>query len=78
MVLYRITLVPLGGELQKAYPGLLTSFYTDDAAFDGSLRLSDQLLKMLLERGPDRGYFQDPDKSIFISESTYQEEVAKQ
>ena len=36
MVLYGITLVPLAEELQSADPGLLSPFYTDGAAFDGS------------------------------------------
>ena len=36
MVLYRITLVHLAEELRAADPGLLSLFYADDAAFDGS------------------------------------------
>ena len=36
MVLYRITLVPLAEELRAADPGLLSPFYEDDAAFNGS------------------------------------------
>ena len=36
MVLYRITLVTLTEELRAADPGLLSPFYADDAAFDGS------------------------------------------
>ena len=33
---------------------------------------------MLLERGPDRGYFSEPPKSLFIAKSPDQEEAAKQ
>ena len=51
MVLYRITLVPLAEELRAADPGLLSPFYTDDAAFNGSERRSAQLLKLLMKRG---------------------------
>ena len=36
MVLYWITLVPLAEEPRAADPGLLSPFYTDDVAFDGS------------------------------------------
>ena len=62
MVLYGITLVPLAEELRAADPGLLFPFYADDAAFDGSARRSAQLLKLLMRRGTDRGYFPDPTK----------------
>ena len=60
MVLYGITLVPLAKEFRTADPGLLSPFYADDAAFDGSARRSTQLLKMLMKRGTDQGYFPKP------------------
>ena len=66
MVLYGITLVPLSEELRAADPGLLFPFYADDAAFDGSAQQSAQLLKLLMKRGPDRGYFPELAKSLFI------------
>ena len=66
MVLYRINLVPLAEELQAADPGLLSHFYANDAAFDGSARRSAQLLKLLMKRGTDRGYSPKPAKSLFI------------
>ena len=77
MVLYRITLVPLAEELQAADLGLLSPFYVDDVAFDGSARRSAQLLKLLMKRGPNRGYFPEPAKSLFISDTLGQEEAAK-
>ena len=77
MVLYRITLVPLAEELRAADPGLFSPFYTDDAAFDGSARRSTQLLKLLMKRGPDRVYFPNPAKYLFISDTRGQEEAAK-
>ena len=55
MVLYGITLVPLAEELRAAEPGLLSLFYEDDVAFDGSARRSAQLLKLLIKRGMDQG-----------------------
>ena len=77
MVLCGITLIPLAEELRAADPGILSPFYVDDAAFGGSERRSAQLLKLLMKRGPDRGYFPDPAKSLFISDNPGQEEVAK-
>ena len=77
MVLYGITLFPLSEELRAADPGLLSLFYADDADFDGLARRSAQLLKMLMKRGSDRGYFPDPAKSLFISDTPGQEEAAK-
>ena len=73
MILYGITLVPLTEELRAADPGLLSSFYADDAAFDSSVRRSAQLLKLLLKRGPDRGYFPERAKYLFISDTPEQE-----
>ena len=77
MVLYNITLVPLAEELRAADLGLLSRFYADDVAFDGSAQRSAQLLKLLMTRGADRGYFTEPDKSLFISDTPGQEEAAK-
>ena len=57
MVLYGITLVPLVEDLRAAYPGLLSLFYTDDGAFDGSARRITHLLKLLMKRGDGPGIF---------------------
>ena len=51
MVLYGVTLTPLSEELRAADPGLLSPFYADDAAFDGSAQKSAQILKLLMKRG---------------------------
>ena len=77
MVLYGINLSPLSEELQAADPGLLSTFYADDAAFDGLARRSAQPLKLLTKRGPDQGYFPEPAKSLFISDIPGQDEAAK-
>ena len=66
MVLYGITLVPLDEELRAADTGLLSTFYADDAAFDSSELKSAHILKLLIKRGPDRGYFPEPEKYLFI------------
>ena len=75
--MYGITLAPLEEKLRTADPGLLSPFYADDAAFVGSARCIPQLLKLLMRRGPGRGYFPDPDKSLFISDNLGQEAAAK-
>ena len=54
MVLYRITLVPLVEELRAVDIGLLSLFYADDAAFDGSAQRRAQLFKLLMKRGRTR------------------------
>ena len=77
MILYGITLTPLAEELRMVDPGLLSPFYADDAAFDGSARRSAQLLNLLMKRGPYRGYFPELAKSLFISDNPGQEEAAK-
>ena len=68
---------PLAEELRAADPGLLSPFYADDAAFNGSARRSAQLLKLLMRRGPDQGYFPDPAKPLFISDTPGQEAAEK-
>ena len=77
MVLYGITLVSLAEELRAADTGLLSPFYNDDGVFDGLARQSAQLLNLLMKRGPDRGYFPDWDKSLFVSDTPGQEEAEK-
>ena len=77
MVLYGITLAPLSKELRVADLWLFSPFYADDAAFDGSERRSAQLLKLLMKMGPHRGYFPEPAKYLFISDTPGQKEAAK-
>ena len=77
MVLDGIILVHIAKELRAEDPGILYPFYADDAAFESSERQSAQLLKLLMKRGPDRGYLPDPAKLLFISDTPGQEEAAK-
>ena len=48
-----------------------------DAAFDFTALRSAQLLKLLMKRGTDRGYFPEPSKSLFILDTPGQEEAEK-
>ena len=73
MFLYSITIIPLEEELQAADLGILIPFNTDDAAFDESERRSAHILKLLMERGPERGYLLDPSKSLLIVDMPGQE-----
>ena len=77
MILYGITLVPLAEDLRAANLGLLSIFYADDTAFDGSARCSAQLFQLLMRRGRDRGYFPEPAKSLFILDTPVQEAAAR-
>ena len=65
-------LSPWAEKIQEADPGLLTPFYMDDVAFD----ISTQLLKILLDRGPEWGYLPEQDKSLFIADFLDKEEAA--
>ena len=77
MVLYGTILVPLVEESRAADSGLLSPFYSDDAAFDGSAQKNAQLLKLLMKIRPDRGCFPKLAKSLFISGILGQEEAAR-
>ena len=52
---------------------ILTTCYTDNAEFGGTAWRISQILKLILERGPDRGHFPEQAKSKFIADSTNQE-----
>ena len=77
MVLYGITFVPLSEDLRAEDLGLISSFYTDDAAFNSSEQQISQLLKLLMKREPERGCFPNPDKPLFISDTLGLEEAAR-
>ena len=77
MILYGITLVPLAEELRAADLVLLSPFYVDDAAFDGSSRWGAHLLKLLMEGGKDLGNFPELAKSFFILDTPGKEEAER-
>ena len=77
MVLYWITLVPFEEEFQAEDPGFIAPFYADDASFDGLVRQSAQILKLLLERGSDWGYFPELAKLLFMEDLPDQEDTEK-
>ena len=77
MVLYGITLVPLVEELRDADPTLLSPLYAGDAVFDRLARWSVAQLRLLMDQGPDRGYFPDTAKYLFIEDNPEDKEAAK-
>ena len=77
MVLYGITLVLLSDDLSDADPTLLSPFYADDAAFDGSAWKIAAQLCLLMDRREDQTYFPDPANSIFIADNPEEKEAAK-
>ena len=70
-------MVPLEEELQDSDPTPLSLIYSDDAAFDGLARRSVAHLRLLIDRGPERGYFPEPAKYLFIAGNPKEKEVAK-
>ena len=58
-------------------PTLLSPFYTDDAEFDGSARRSVAQLRLLIDWGPERSYFTEQTKSLFISDNPEEKEAAR-
>ena len=58
-------------------PGILSTFYVDDAVFDGSTGRSVQLVKLLRERRTDRGYLSVPSRLLLIDDSLEHEEAYK-
>ena len=77
MILYGIDLVPLAEELQDVYFTILSPFYTNDTAFDGLAQRIVAQLRLLMDRGPDRGYFLKPAKSLFIADNPEDKEATK-
>jgi hypothetical protein len=66
MVLYGLALTPLAETIRAAVPTVVQPWYADDAAMAGPVDGIAEAQRLLLELGPRRGYFPEPDKSILI------------
>ncbi|KAI2493139.1 hypothetical protein MHU86_21400 [Fragilaria crotonensis] len=66
MVLYGLALTPLAETLRARVPTVAQPWYADDAAMAGSVEGIAEAQRLLLDLGPRRGYFPEPDKSILI------------
>jgi len=52
--------------VQRQLPNTLQAWYADDSAFGGMAPDIAAAMRMILEKGPMRGYFHEPSKSILI------------
>ena len=68
MVLYGITLISLVEDLRDLDTTLLSPFFSDDVAFDGLVRPSTAQMRLLMDRGTERGYFPELSKLLFIAD----------
>ena len=66
MIAYGIGVPPLIGELRGAHPRVTFPWYTDDTGADGKFPHILDHLRDLQARGPPRGYFPEPTKSILV------------
>jgi len=66
MVIYGVALTPLTEMVQKMLPDTLQAWYTDDSSFGGTAPHIAAAMRVILEKGPARGYFPEPSKSILI------------
>jgi hypothetical protein len=66
MVLYGLALVPLAAALRQAHPEVVQAWYANDGQLQGrSSRVAEAMID-LQRLGPERGYFPEPAKSIFV------------
>ena len=69
MILYGLALTPLATQLREAEPSLIQPWYADDAAMSGPADAIARAMRLLEVRGPARGYYPEPSKSIFIPDN---------
>jgi hypothetical protein len=67
MVLYGLSLTPLAEAIRREVPTVVQPWYADDAAMAGPVDDIATAQRLLLELGPRRGYFPEPEKSILIA-----------
>ena len=70
MVLYGLSLTPLADAIRRAVPTVVQPWYADDAALAGPASGIRDAQRLLLELGPQRGYFPEPEKSVLITPPT--------
>ena len=66
MVIYGVALTPLTESVRAAQPNILQAWYADDSSFAGSAPAIAAAMRTILEKGPARGYYPEPSKSILI------------
>jgi hypothetical protein len=67
MILYGLSLTPLAESLRLSVPTAVQPWYADDGALIGPVSSIAKAQRLLLELGPRRGYYPEPNKSILIA-----------
>jgi len=75
MVIYGVAMTPLTESLRTTLPNVLQAWYADDSAFDGAIPEIAAAMQLILAKGPARGYYPEPSKSILICNPTVRETV---
>ena len=66
MIAYGIGVLPLIRELRNAHPRVTQPWYADDAGAGGRFQQIQEHFQDLHSRGPARGYYPEPTKSILV------------
>ena len=66
MIAYDIGVLPLIRELRNAHPWVTQPWYANDAGAGGTFQQIQGHFQDLQARGPDRGYYPEPTKSILV------------
>ena len=75
MILYALRPVPLIKILKHRIPELQNTWYADDGAAGGGWKYIIKWYELLMELGPPRGYFPEPEKSQIIVHPTKVQEA---
>ena len=67
MVLYGLSLTPLAKSIRAAVPTVVQPWYAEDAAMAGPVTGIRDAQRLLMEWGPQRGYYPKPEKSVIIT-----------
>eukprot|EP00957_Ditylum_brightwellii_P066008 5005995-Ditylum_brightwellii.AAC.1 len=77
MVLYWIALVPLTELIREAEEAVMVPFYANNALLDGPARTNTRMMLVLMENGPDFGYYPKPEKLTHVCDRPEDVEEAK-
>ena len=63
---YGIGILPLICEIRAAHPDVMQLWYADDSFKGGKFEALQEHMQELMARGPLRGYFPEPTRSILV------------
>jgi len=75
MVIYGIAVTPLTESVRTTLPNILQAWYADDSAFGGTTQEITAAMQIILAKGPARGYYPEPSKSVLICNPIIHETV---